>query len=51
MWQMILIPLSMLLLMGTFIPLIRNDSEKVVSGSKSGLKVIYPTVISPTSRK
>ncbi|MGH6671464.1 MAG: hypothetical protein ACRECV_05745 [Xanthobacteraceae bacterium] len=49
MWQMLLIPLSMVLLVGTLILLSRQDSEK--SEPKGRLKIIYPAAISPTQRK
>lgn len=51
MWQMFLIPLSIVLLVSTLFPSLLDGTRanKVVSKRK-GLK-IYPTAISPLSRK
>jgi hypothetical protein len=53
MWQMLLIPLSIALLMSTLIPSWRNATKpsKAVNEPKDKLKVIYPTPLSPLQRK
>jgi hypothetical protein len=53
MWQMVLIPLSMLLLVSTSILLARETGSEnnVVIKPRDRLKIIYTGGISPTHRK
>jgi len=52
MWQMLLIPLSIVLLVSTLIPSLRNSARpKKPSREPEGLKIIYPRPIAPLSRK
>jgi hypothetical protein len=52
MWQMILIPLSVVLLVSTLIPSLRAPTRpRKLPREPDGLKVIYPRPIAPLSRK
>jgi len=52
MWQMLLIPLSIVLLVSTLFPSLRDTTrpKKAVS-EPEGLEIIYPTPIAPLRRK
>ena len=52
MWQMLLIPLSIVLLVSTLLPSLRNPARpKKLSSEPKGLKIIYPRPIAPLSRR
>lgn len=52
MWQMLLIPLSIVLLVSTLIPSLRDPAQqKKLSSEPKGLKIVYPTPIAPLNRK
>lgn len=52
MWQMLLIPLSIVLLVSTLIPSLRYpERPRKLSSEPQGLKIIYPRPIAPLSRK
>ena len=52
MWQMLLIPLSIVLLVSTLIPSLREQARpKKLSSEPDGLKIIYPRPIAPLARK
>jgi hypothetical protein len=52
MLQMLLIPLSIILLVSTLIPSLRHSAQpKKRSSEPEGLKIIYPTPIAPLHRK
>ena len=52
MWQMLLIPLSIVLLVSTLIPSLRESKRpKKLSSEPEGLKIIYRSPIAPLRRK
>jgi hypothetical protein len=52
MLQMLLIPLSIVLLVSTLIPSLRSETRPIkLSREPKGLKIIYPRPIAPLSRK
>lgn len=53
MWQMLLIVLSIVLLVSTLLPSLRDPArqKKLTRGPPQGLKIIYPRPIAPLSRK
>lgn len=53
MWQLILIPLSLALLVSALVPSLREPTraKKGVAEPKERMKIIYPTALSPTKRK
>jgi hypothetical protein len=51
MWQMLLVPLSIVLLVSTLVPSLRDPTRpKKPSGELEGLRIIYPA-LTPLSRK
>ena len=52
MWQMLLIPLSIVLLVSTLLPSLRDPARpKKLPSDLKGLKIIYPRPVAPLSRR